>query len=127
MTPEWYWDDCGHERDAQDVGVPPVEDGEEHDPTEEEGEKHHDAIDHVDQTLLQVRRGEGGWADEDRIIYLHVEVNQDHPQGHKGGAGLDHEAGPQQAVSVSIPEVHEGREAYQRHEDVVEDNQWTVW
>ena len=68
------------------------------------------------------RRGEERRGED----YLHVKMNQDDPQRHEGGAGLDHEACPQQTVAVSIPEVHEGREANQRHEDVVEDNQWTV-
>ena len=58
--------------------------------------------------------------------YLHVEMDQDDPGGHEGGAGLDHEARAEETVSVAVSEVHEGREADQRHEDVVEDDQWTV-
>lgn len=58
--------------------------------------------------------------------YLHVEMDQDDPGGHEGGAGLDHEAGAQETVSVSVSEVHEGREPDDRHEDVVEDDERTV-
>ena len=53
MHPARYRDDCRYQGEAQHVRVPPVEDREEHDPAEKEGEEHHDAIDHVDQTLLQ--------------------------------------------------------------------------
>lgn len=53
-------------------------------------------------------------------------MNQDNSGGHEGSARLDHEAGAKEAVSVSVPEVHHGREPDEWHEDVMEDNEWTV-
>ena len=45
-------EDGGDQVEVEDWGVPPVEDGEDHDPAHEEGEQHHESIDHIEETLL---------------------------------------------------------------------------
>ena len=45
---------------------------------------------------------------------------------HEGRARLNQEAAAQETVSVPVPEVHHGREPDEWHEDVMEDDEWTV-
>ena len=53
-------------------------------------------------------------------------MNQDNSGRHEGRARLNQEAAAQKTVSVSVPEVHHGREPDEWHEDVMEDDEWTV-
>ena len=53
-------------------------------------------------------------------------MNQNDSGWHEGRAGLNEEAASQEAVSVSVSEVHHGREPDDWHKDVMEDNEWTV-
>ena len=45
--------DGGNDGDVEDGGVPPVQSGEDHHPTQEEGDQHQEAIDHIGQTFLK--------------------------------------------------------------------------
>ena len=58
--------------------------------------------------------------------HLHVEMDQDHSGRHEWRARLDQEASAQETVPVPVTEVHHGRESDDGHEDVVEDDEWTV-
>ena len=53
-------------------------------------------------------------------------MNKDNSKRYKRSTGLYQEAGAEQAVPISTSEVHHGREPNDRHEDVVEDDEWTV-
>lgn len=100
--------DGGHDGDVEDGGVPPVQCGEDHHPAQEEGDQHQEAIDYIGQT------------------FLHIKMNQNDSGWHEGRAGLNQEAAAQEAVSVPVSEVHHGREPDDWHEDMMENDEWTV-
>lgn len=53
-------------------------------------------------------------------------MDKNNSKRYKRSTGLYQEAGSKQAVPVSTSEVHHGGEPDDRHEDVVEDDEWTV-
>ena len=69
-------------------------------------------------------RASARWYDEP--MYLETEMDQDDPQRHKGGWGLNEEGGPQHAVPLAAPVDHHGWEPDDRDQEVVQKDQRTV-
>jgi len=82
--------------------VAEVEEGKEKDAAHQEGEQHEDPIHQVCNVLL------------------HLEMYKDNPGRHEGRAGLNEEGRPQETVAGALPGHHEGGEAEEGDQEVVQ-------